>query len=335
MQIIINRAILPEYNLAAEEYLTDTVAEDTFMLWRNASSVIFGRNQNPWAELDLGFVKSHGIRAVRRMTGGGAVFHDLGNVNYSFIRLDGVKELDFASFISSVIAALAKFGIKAEADGRNDIIADGMKISGSAQLVKTRADGREVQLHHGTLLFDADMTSLAGALRPSPAKLASKGIKSVRSRVGNIRTIDGYHGPDTAEGFLYALEAAAAAEYGVTPREMTVAEKAGADALADAKYRTWEWNYGASPQFDYEKTERTAAGTITVMLSAKAGRITKIKLYGDFFALSDISPLEDALIGAELTPDGVTAKLRESGITARDYILSLADGELAALIGGI
>ena len=332
MQIIRNRATEPEFNLALEEYLTEHLNDDAFMLWRNSQSVIFGRNQNPWAELDLAFTAEHGIKTVRRMTGGGAVFHDLGNVNFSFIKVDGVKKLDFASFIDKIVTILSEFGIKAEADGRNDIIADGLKISGNAQLIRKRADGREVQLHHGTLLFDADMSRLAGALRVNPVKLKSKGVASVRARVGNIRRMPSYCGPEDAGGFLEAIESHAETLYGVTPRDLSDGEKDGAEALAEAKYRTWDWNFGASPSFDMERTARTAAGTLTVMLSLASGKITEARIFGDFFALGEIAPLERALTGAELTNAGIISHLEKKHTDAADHIAGMTNSELAAVI---
>ena len=176
----------PYFNLAMEEYLIDTAGdEEIFILWRNEPSVIIGRNQNAFSELDVSFAREHDIKVVRRLTGGGAVFHDLGNINYTFISpdIDG-GSLNFARFCEPIVRALRALGLDASLSGRNDILAEGRKVSGTAQCVRSGH-----VMHHGTLLWDADFSAMAGVLRPDTEKLAAKGIKSVRSRVGNIRAL--------------------------------------------------------------------------------------------------------------------------------------------------
>ncbi|MBR4256441.1 MAG: lipoate--protein ligase family protein, partial [Clostridia bacterium] len=183
MKIYKNEITDPYFNLASEQYLLDTEEDDVFMLWRNRPSVIIGRNQNAYAEINRGFVTDNDIAVVRRLTGGGAVFHDLGNINFTFItKKGGADALDFARFCQPVIDALRALGVPAELSGRNDMTADGRKFSGNAQCVY---NGRV--MHHGTLLFDADMNSMAGALNVDPEKMKSKGVKSVRARVCNLR----------------------------------------------------------------------------------------------------------------------------------------------------
>jgi lipoate-protein ligase A len=180
MRAIFNRSTDPYFNLASEEYLLDTSEDDVFMLWRNSPSVIVGKNQNTWEQIDAAYTEKHGIAVVRRITGGGAVFHDLGNVNFSFVtEADSSKKLNFEKFTDPVVRALSGMGVDARLDGRNDLVAEGFKISGNAECVKTGRTGRQMMLHHGTLLFCADLTRLAAALRVDPEKIKSKGIKSV------------------------------------------------------------------------------------------------------------------------------------------------------------
>ena len=176
-------SIDPAYNLAFEEYVLRNKKEGDFLLlWQNDNAVIIGRNQNTEEEIDKAFVEAHGIKVVRRITGGGAVYHDLGNLNYSFITDCTAFNKDaLAAFTEPVAAALRALGAPAQLSGRNDIVIEGKKVSGTAQRIQ---DGRI--LHHGTLLFQSDPEMIAGALKADPDKFRSKSTKSVRSRVGNI-----------------------------------------------------------------------------------------------------------------------------------------------------
>ncbi|MBQ9421818.1 MAG: lipoate--protein ligase [Lachnospiraceae bacterium] len=174
----------PAYNLAFEEYVLNHRADgDYLLLWQNDNAVIIGQNQNTPEEINEAFVRAHGIKVVRRMTGGGAVYHDLGNLNYSFITdYNEDADVSIGRFTDAVVGALRSLGLDAESSGRNDILVGGKKISGTAQ----RISGHRI-LYHGTLLFDSDPEMIAGALHADPAKFASKSTKSVRSRVGGIR----------------------------------------------------------------------------------------------------------------------------------------------------
>ena len=174
----------PAYNLAFEEYVLTHRRDGAYLLlWQNDNTIVVGRNQNTAQEIDRAFVEQHHIRVVRRGTGGGAVYHDMGNLNYSFITDAGDAErMAMERFTRPIVAALQGLGLQAEASGRNDILVEGRKVSGTAQRL---TDGRI--LHHGTLLFDSRPEMVAGALRADPAKFRSKGAKSVRSRIGNIR----------------------------------------------------------------------------------------------------------------------------------------------------
>lgn len=310
MRVIYNDITDPYFNLASEEYLLEESKGDIFMIWRNEKSVIIGKNQNAYGEININFCEKNGIKTVRRLTGGGAVFHDPGNVNFSFITdADAVEGIDFSPFISKVTDALTVFGINAYANGRNDIEVRGTKISGNAQCVYNCKDGRKRLLHHGTLLFDADMSFLEDALLPRVEKLESKGIKSVRSRVINIKCIEGYSGPDNSEDFAGAICHLFSDEWTVLRAE----EKNGIEKLARDKYSKWEWNFGESPMFSTVLSRRYPFGTVEVAFTANKGIIEKIKIYGDFFSFGDVSELEKLLLGAPLEKHELEMRLSDTG----------------------
>lgn len=295
MITIYNRSTDPYFNLAAEEYLLRNTDDDIFMLWRNCPSVIIGKNQNTWAEVNTEFVRENKINVARRITGGGAVFHDLGNVNFSFITEAADKtKLNFEKFTSPIIKALGKMGVTAVLDGRNDITADGCKISGNAQCVIRAASGKERILHHGTLLFSADISYLADALKVSETKIKSKGIKSVRSRVKNITELENYSGTCDVLDFIDALFS----EIGETsPRGLTENERKEITKLRDEKFSSWEWIWGVSPDFEIHREKRFGFGTVSALVKAGGGIIEDIRFYGDFFGSGNLAPLEKALAG--------------------------------------
>lgn len=281
----------PCYNLAVEQYILEHKREgDWLMLWQNANTVVIGHNQNTAEEVNQDFIDEHRVTVVRRMTGGGAVYHDMGNLNYSFITDAGDKALQRISrFTEPVCRALGAMGVAAEASGRNDILVDGKKVSGVAQRVY---QGRI--LHHGTLLFDSDAAMIAGALRADPAKFASKSTKSVKSRVGNLKD----HLPDgtTIQDFWDALRTELMDEDAVTVT-LTEEELLSIRSLADSKYRTWEWNYGQSPDYAFKNRRRYPGGTLEVRMDIHRGIIRKIRFYGDFMSTSSLDGLTRELAG--------------------------------------
>lgn len=331
MKIILNSSLDPYFNLAAEEYLLENESEDVFMLWRNPASVIIGKNQNAWAEVDTAFTESNGISVVRRLTGGGAVFHDEGNVNFTFIKDAPEKPtIDFSPFVEPIIKALAALGITAEADGRNDILADGYKISGNAQCVYRRQDGTKRLMHHGTLLYDADLSALAGALRVNRDKLRSKGIKSVSSRVRNIRAIGGLD-MSASEFVIYLIEFAQKL-YGNDAVTFSDEEYNGIAALAKAKYSSWEWNFGKSPEYENTKTGRFPWGCVTVNFTVDRGVIKSVSLTGDFFGTEDVSGLESAIAGSLYENSAVEERL--SSVPVGNYIAGASADDITALLFG-
>jgi lipoyltransferase and lipoate-protein ligase len=332
MKIIISSHTDPYFNLASEEYLLDNVPGEIFMLWRNEPAVIIGRSQNAFAELNSAFIREHGIKVVRRLTGGGAVFHDLGNVNFTYIVPRGESAaLDFARFTEPVIAALRKLGVPAELSGRNDIVAvlDGemRKISGNAQCVRSAscaAGGIDRIMHHGTLLYSADMSRLVGALNVDPEKIKAKGIKSVRSRVANINEYlsDKYKGMDASDFMAFMSQEIKGDPYSFTECDITAIK-----TLADEKYSVWEYTYGSSRQFEAVKKKYFEFGTVEVGFNADNGVIGDVTIKGDFFGVRDTSELCSCLCGCKLDNTTLVAALSNVG----EYIMGATPVEIAEL----
>lgn len=323
----------PCFNLAAEEYLLQNGGDDIRMLWRNSRSVIIGKNQNTWAEVNVPYTEREGIAVVRRLSGGGAVFHDLGNVNYTFITAyEEGGGIDFARFTAPILRVLNRLGVPAELGGRNDILADGRKISGNAQAVVRRSDGSARQLHHGALLFGADLSVLAEALIVHPEKIRTKGIASVRSRVMNIRDFPDFPKNVDVEAFmrLLAEEIGGGGEIGT----LTAAEEEGIRALAEEKYRTWAWNFGASARHETELTARFSYGTVTASYTATRGVIGEIRLYGDYFGTAPIAEVESCLAGVPLVREKLLAAIGNAPRPVGEYIAGGAPEDIASLILG-
>lgn len=282
----------PYFNIAAEEYVLHEFTDDCFMLWRNEPSVIVGKHQNTLAEINYDFVAQNKIKVVRRISGGGAVFHDLGNINFTFIMNGQPGQLvDFRKFTQPIIDVLATLDIEAKFEGRNDLTIDGKKFSGNAEHVfKNRV------LHHGTLLYRSTINNLAGALNVDPDKFRDKAIKSVRSRVTNISE----HLKEALEieDFIslvmnHILEMYPNAElYQFSDQDRKIIQQ-----MVQTKYGTWDWNYGYSPKYNFKKSIRTNGGKVEFNFDVKDGIIEKANIYGDFFSRANIHDLEQALIG--------------------------------------
>ena len=300
------------FNLALEELLFLDGASDSFMLWRNAPSVILGRHQNAAAEIDSGFVREHGIKVVRRITGGGAVYHDLGNINFTRTGPAGPWSPEAAKkLLAPILAGLRILGFDCTTSGRNDILCGGVKISGCARTVR-----QSRMLFHGTLLYDAELSILGRALTPDPEKLRSKGVASVRARVGNLRAMAGAGAPDT-DGFLARLETALAAELGLSG-----AETPDAELLAR--------NWGTPFPCDIVRKHRFAGGTVAAEMRIADDRIAAIRFTGDFFAERPAEELADGLAGTVPERGAVLARLRE--LAAGTYIAGVGAEDLADLI---
>ncbi len=312
----------PTYNLAMEEHLLRTHKEDVFFLWRNGPSIIIGRNQNAYSEINIDYVNEHRIRVVRRITGGGAVFHDLGNVNFSFMtKATEGDELSFARFTAPVVDYLRSLGINAGLTGRNDIEIEGKKISGNAQ---TKVGKRF--LHHGTLLFEVGMADLTGALQVHPLKIKSKGIASVRARVSNIS--EHLSSPMSVEEFMAGLtEYVRKTSESFTVCEFTEEDIEQAQRLQAEKYSRWDWNFGENPSYAFSKAAKFPAGLIEVQMNISQEVIHNVRITGDFFAFGEIGELEQALCGVPHRQEDIALAIRDlplkkyiGGITAQQLI---------------
>lgn len=293
----------PAFNLAFEEYVLRNRGEgDYLLLWQNAPSVIIGQNQNPYEEVNCPLAAEKGIPIVRRSSGGGAVYHDLGNLNYSFITDAGdIGQMTLAHFGQRLVAALAAMGVAAELSGRNDILVSGRKVSGTAQ----RLQGGRI-LHHGTLLFETDAALMAQLLTPDAAKYSSKSSKSVRSRVGQLRDL--LPAGTTLPAFWVGLKTALVGE--APPEALSAAELAEVSAIAREKYGRWDWNFGRTPSFEFRSRRRFAGGLLDVQLSTERGCIRDIRFYGDFLSSRSLDEVEAALKGCPYRRDAVEELLQ-------------------------
>jgi lipoate---protein ligase len=312
MLFINNKGITdPRINLAIEEYaLKNLDINETYLLFYiNEPSIIIGKNQNSVEEINTEYVESNGIHIVRRLSGGGAVYHDLGNLNYSFItKDDGDSFHNFRKFTEPVIAALKQMGVNAELSGRNDILVEGRKISGNAQF-STR--GR--MFTHGTLLFNSEMEHIVSALRVKKDKIESKGIKSVRSRVANISEF--LTEKWTIEEFRSALLKFIFQGQEVTEYVLTDKDWENIHQLSKERYQNWDWNYGKSPKFNLQHSHRFPVGQIDVRLDVEKGVIENCKIYGDFFGVGDVSDIENKLKGVRYEKSDLEAALKDVNTT--------------------
>lgn len=317
----------PTYNLAFEQYVFDSLSRghSYFMLWQNANAVIVGKHQNTAAEVNAAYVKERGVSVVRRLSGGGAVYHDMGNLNFTFIVDEGAAAFDFAAFCRPVVGALAELGVEAQISGRNDMTIDGKKFSGNAQYHR---QGRV--MHHGTLLFDADLSTVAKVLEAPKDKIESKGIASVRSRVTNIRPYLKVDMP--IQRFWEALRGSMARETGMKPYTMSGNELAGVRKLQEEIYSRWEWNYGASPDYRVRKARRVeGCGRLELAIDVeKSGVIRDIVFHGDYFGSLDASGLAELLRGRLLEERSLREALAE--VEVGDFFHNLAPEEFISIL---
>lgn len=315
----------PYYNLAAEEFLLTGISEPVFRLWRNAPSVIIGRYQNAAAEINRDYAERKRIPVVRRMTGGGAVFHDLGNLNYTFISPRQKNEdtaAMFRRFTAPIIEALRKLGVNASLQGRNDLTIDDRKFSGNAICVHQNR-----VLQHGTLLFSASMTDLSEVLNTRPEKFIGKGVQSNRSRVTNISE----HLPEgtsmTVEDFsVYLRNFIAGSGNSFVFRDYTPEEIQRIETLKAEKYATWEWNFGTSPNYGINRYRKFPCGFIEAALDIAGGKIRSCKISGDYFFLRPTEEVEAALTGLPHERPAILATLQT--LPLPDYFGQITAEEL-------
>ena len=324
MKLLILNSTSPYVNLAVEEYLFNTAKEDIFMLWQNAKTVVIGKNQNAYAELNLDYAEKNGITVSRRITGGGAVFHDLGNVNYSYISVDDkASDINFLPYVEPIINALKSLGVEVELSGRNDIVTKngGKKISGSAQ---HRQSGRV--LHHGTLLFNSDMSVLSNVLNVDKEKLKSKAIKSVSSRVENIVNLTDK--VTNVNDFITIIKNYILTNYNA--EEITLDSNLEIERLTERNSsKSWlfpEKSYLSSYTFTNKK--RFNAGMVELKLNVESGVIKKAVISGDFFGILPIEELEFLLENVKITE--VATKLEKIDVSG--YISNLTASEFLSLL---
>ncbi|HLV50300.1 MAG TPA: lipoate--protein ligase [Erysipelothrix sp.] len=307
MRFLKNPRTNPYMNLALDEYAMKhiDVGEDYFFIWQNEPSVIIGKNQNAVQEVNQAFIDENNIHVARRVSGGGAVYHDFGNLNFTFIiGVDDPGKVNYKKYVQPIIDALKSMGVHAEASGRNDILIDGLKISGNAQRM---AAGK--LMHHGTLIYDVNLEHMVEALNVDPDKIISKGVKSVRSRVTTIKE----HLPKgtTIEDFWNELH------YYLSnkgqDKEIMLSQK-DLDKIkheADTRFSTWEWNYGYSPEFNLKNSKRFSGGRIEVLMDVNEGLIESIRFMGDYLGLRDVSEVEEKLVGVRFKVSDVEKVLSE------------------------
>ncbi len=314
------------WNLALEQYVFDVLPRDRnyFLLWQNKNAVIIGRHQNTMAEINAPYIQEHGIQVIRRLSGGGAVYHDMGNLNFTFIQnAENGIALDLSLFCKPVAAAIQSLGANAQVNGRNDITLDGKKFSGNAQYVK---EGRV--MHHGTLLFDSDMQAASDALRPDPEKIKAKGVASVRSHITCLKP---YLPSVTLADFKAKLLEKLFEGRPMTQYVLTEADKTAIERIRKERYDTWDWNYGFSPPCNLHRKRRVeGCGTVEVMLHIRDGKIRDTALYGDFFSAKDPKELAEKLIG--LRPVRADYEKALENVVISDYFANLSKEDFLSIL---
>lgn len=310
MRFLTNPSTDPWYNMSFDEYCLEQYPSDDsfFYLWRNRPSVIIGLNQNAYSEVNLGYLQAHDIRLARRVTGGGAVYHDLQNLNYTVIGRDASPQ--------PVVDALRSLGVPAELTGRNDIFVDGRKVSGYARRL-----WRDRQIIHGTLMYDVDLDTLARVLDVPGSKMAVKGIASVKSRVANLKDfLPQFRGLDELQAALQEILAA-----GDAGLPFDAERRAAVQHLSDAKFSTWDWIYGQSREADLVRSGKLACGTVEARLCLDRGVLTAVAFGGDFLGALPAAQLAQRLAGVRFeraalreTLDAAEVEKYFDGVSAED-----------------
>ncbi|MCB5952246.1 lipoate--protein ligase [Enterococcus sp. BWT-B8] len=323
----------PRVNLAIETYLLKEkpLDEPILLFYINEPSIIIGRNQNTIEEINKEYVEEQGIHVVRRLSGGGAVYHDHGNLNFSFIMPDdGNSFRDFEKVTKPIIQALHELGVSgAELKGRNDLVIDGMKFSGNAMYA---TDGR--MFAHGTLMFDSDIDEVVNALKVRKDKIESKGIKSIRSRVTNIKPFlsqdkQGMTTEEFRQDILLKIFGVDSADQ-VKTYELTEEDWQHINKISDEYYRNWDWNYGKSPSFNLERRHRFPIGSIEARMDVEDGQIKELKIYGDFFGLGEIKDVENTLTGVKYDKEAIREAVDK--IDVKKYFGNIEKEEFVELL---
>jgi lipoate---protein ligase len=328
MLFIDNKGITdPRINLAIEEYaLKNLDINETYLLFYiNEPSIIIGKNQNTIEEINTDYVDTNGIHVVRRLSGGGAVYHDLGNLNFSFItKDDGESFHNFRKFTEPVVEALQKLGVNAMLSGRNDLEVEGRKISGNAQF---STKGR--MFSHGTLMLNSEIENVVSALKVKKDKIESKGIKSVRSRVANISEF--LTEKVSIEEFRSLLLKNIFGDQDEIPEYiLTEADWENIHQLSKERYQNWDWNYGKSPKFNLQHSHRFPVGSIDVRLEVNKGIIENCKIYGDFFGVGEVNEIEKKLTGIRYERREIEQAL--SDVDTKHYFGNISNEDFINLI---
>ena len=315
----------PYFNIATDEFIFKHLEEDCFMLWRNDNAIIVGKHQNTQAEINADYVKEKGIKVVRRLSGGGAVYHDLGNLNFSFTRTgDSYEMVDFERYTKPIIDVLKSLGVNAKFEGRNDLTIEGKKFSGNAEhVVKNKI------LHHGTLLFSSEMTDISGALKINPLKYKDRSVKSVPKRVTNIS--DHLEKEISLEEFTNKIMNHITTTFkDARMYEFTQDDIKKIQEIRDKKYSTWEWNFGRSPDYNFKQGARTRGGTLEMNMNVSNGVIKDVKITGDFFHIKDIEPVERALENTKHEEQAIRSVLQQFDL--KEYFNNISENDLVAVM---
>jgi lipoate-protein ligase A len=309
--------------MAFDEFALESLPldEPVFYLWRNAPSVIIGLNQSAYAEVNLDYLKEHGIALARRVTGGGAVYHDLQNLNYTIVGKSRDLNADYPDYLHYMVNALRQLGVPAELSGRNDIMVDGRKCSGYAKRV-----WKDRLMVHGTLMFDVDLSVLQQALSVPGSKMAASGVASVRSKVANLKDyLPGYADVLALKDALHAILAGTDSEV-----MLTAGQQDGIEKIADEKFRTWNWLYGRSPEAEFKAFRKFPCGTVEMSWSVRHGLLEDVRFGGDFLGNRPAEDLAARLDGLRYDKATLLAALQGAGV--QDYFDGLAAEDLAGLL---
>ena len=324
MLLINNTNTNAYFNLAMEEYFLKNTNEDIFLLWQNENSIIVGKNQNTLSEINYDYVKENNIKVVRRLSGGGAVFHDLGNINFTFISCNDNSFSDFKKFTMPIVDALKELNVNAEFSGRNDLLIDGQKFSGNAQY-----NYKNKVMHHGTLLFSSEINNLSNALKVKPSKFQGKSVKSVKSRVTNISShLD--KKMTVLEFKDYLMDFINKRDENSHFYELNDKDVESINKLVEEKYSTWEWNFGYSPKYSLYNEVKYPGGNLEFSLDVHDGLIKDIKFFGDFFGKEDISFIENKLRNVKHNEYSIKSALEDVDIN--NYFLNC---NIDILVSGI
>ena len=308
-KLFISESINPWFNLSFEEQLVNEVAEDEicFYLWQNQNTVVIGKHQNPWREVLVNELEKDGGKLARRLSGGGAVFHDLGNLNFTFVMHK--KHEDLHRQLNVIVQAVKALGIDATFSGRNDILAAERKFSGNAFYY-----GKDNYYHHGTVLVNVDMSKLGKYLNVSMKKLQAKGVESVKSRVINLKELN----PEiTIRSMMLALGEAFEAEYGKAKETYYISEQSGAEAAQERfqHYASWDWLYGKTPNFDVTIEEKFAWGELVLSFKLKGAVIEACGIYSDAMSTDLVESLKGLFEGRRLEKNDLSEALKNAEVT--------------------